>query len=136
MKEADILVLGLLLVNGVIDIWKKRISLCSIGIYLLIWVCAFASDCEWIRIGAALVPGIIMLIISILSRGAIGMGDGILVMALGVCLSWMEIAIVLAIALMLSFFWAVIQLLARKNRMYAFPFVPFLFMGYLVSLCL
>ena len=79
-----------------------------------------------------MIPGVLLIFISYLSRGQIGIGDGAVVLITGVAIGIGNIVIVLTGALMLiSVFSMLMLLLGKLNRKSTLPFVPFVFAGYL-----
>ncbi|MBO4783032.1 MAG: prepilin peptidase [Lachnospiraceae bacterium] len=79
-----------------------------------------------------MIPGELLIFISFLSRGQIGIGDGAVVLITGVAIGIGNIVIVLTGALLLiSVFSMLMLLLGKLNRKSTLPFVPFVFAGYL-----
>lgn len=124
-------VLPVMLANSIKDLLFKSIFLWLtvawgvLGLGMRIYQgCDF--DCGFL-IGA------IILVIAILTKGKIGYGDGILVLALSMHLKVWQLVEVLVIAelaagvvsLLLLGFW-------HKKKDYEIPFVPFVFLGTLV----
>ena len=125
--------------NALLDIWKKKISIILTGIYIVLWLCLFLPDCintgqlaEWLL---GMLPGCFLLLIGILSKGEMGLGDGILVTATGLYMG-LKITLMQVIwALLLAFFWGIALLcFGKKEKKYAFPFAPFLCLGLAVAL--
>lgn len=81
-----------------------------------------------------LIPGAVLLIISFVSRGQIGIGDGCLVMMLGASLGIETVIRILTAALLLITVFSGVMLAMRKlKRKSTLPFIPFLFAGYILS---
>ena len=83
----EICVLGFLGINSWIDIRKKQVSLLLIIIFAVcgtVWAIYSRKKCS----GGSYVRGdrFLFVLISILTEGAVGMGDGWLLMALGTVL--------------------------------------------------
>lgn len=92
-------------------------------------------------IAFGIIPGIILLILGFLTRGAIGYGDGFLVICLGIMLGLRETLFICHIAFFISAMAALcVMLLGKKgNRFFtkrSLPFIPFLLIGYVISLSL
>lgn len=69
--------------------------------------------------------------------GEIGMGDGVLLAALGTVLDVEEFLTMLLLGLLGSSIWALVLLAVfRKGRKTEIPFVPFLLLGYLGGILL
>ncbi len=75
-------------------------------------------------------PGLLMLGISVVTRGALGAGDGLMTISLGLCLGFAQTAEALLTALFSSAAWAGIQLCFRHRKgKDSLPFIPFLLFG-------
>lgn len=134
MKVAEIIMgiyLGIL--SGV-DIRKKKISIrmLVIGAVLSVVCVVFGSKVVWLDrvIGAAI--GAVLLIISFLTREAIGKADGILLIYLGVCTGYFRYSRLLLVSFSLCCLVSMIRLgfhvITKKQRI---AFVPFLLIGFL-----
>lgn len=123
----------LLLLCGVQDIIKKKIYLYMIVAgAIIIGICIpFTNTISLIdRIGG-IVIGICVIMISLATRGKIGLGDGALLCVTGLGLGFwgnLELfAIGLALAAVISIGLLILRLANRKKSI---PFVPFLLLGY------
>ena len=83
----------------------------------------------------ALVPGMLAFLPAILFREDWGMGDSWMLLAIG-SIYWVETWLqIFTIAILLAAVWAVILLVfLHKGRKDTIPFIPFLFMGCLISI--
>ena len=131
MKEIGTLFfLGL---NACIDIRKKQISLVITGIYALagiIWSLSHGRELWQILFSMGI--GLFFLAISMITKGAFGVGDGLLLLALGTVLDGQELLMTACIGLFASAILAAVFLVVRKKgRKEEIPFVPFLLLGYL-----
>lgn len=136
----EIITLMYLGINSILDFYKKRISLLLAGGYTVIWLLFFMMGC--LEEGMlpdrllGLLPGTLLLVIGIASRGALGLGDGILVIPIGLYLGMGRTGIMILWAFALAFIWSVLLLcFGKKKKTYAFPFAPFLFAGLAGTLC-
>jgi leader peptidase (prepilin peptidase)/N-methyltransferase len=128
------LVLGvLLLICSVQDIRKKKIHLwvIVIGGLLAIGCLPFCEALSLLnRLGGGMI-GLGVILISIASKGKIGIGDGILLCITGIGLGfWANLelfGIALFFAAMLSILLLVFRFADRKKSI---PFVPFLLIGF------
>lgn len=128
--------------NSLMDICKKKISLLLVSVYILTWI--FLLVPELVREGllfnrliSGLLPGVLLCAIGIVSRGALGLGDGILVMPVGLYLGIKTTGIMVICAFFLAFIWGILLLcFGRRKKEYAFPFAPFLFIGLFLALFL
>ena len=81
-----------------------------------------------------IIPGAVLLVISYVSRGQIGIGDGVLVAQVGASLGLEVIVRILTAALMLiTVLSAVMLIFGKLKRRSTLPFIPFIFAGYLMS---
>lgn len=129
------ILLIILLVCGIQDIRNKKISLWIISLGALLTVagiilCGSLSVAETI---GGMGVGAVVLLISMVTKGKIGLGDGLILCVTGLVLGfWGNIelfGLALLLAAVVSIFLLVFQLANRKKSI---PFVPFLFLGYLV----
>ena len=127
-----LLIMSFLGINSWIDFRKKQISLLSVGVFLavgIVYECVVLDKNPAVFWG--LLPGAVLLGVSRLSREALGMGEALLRLVLGIYLGLEAALDVLLLALFLAAVWAGILIFAKKkSRNYAFPFVPFLLIGY------
>jgi leader peptidase (prepilin peptidase)/N-methyltransferase len=130
------LILGvLLLLCAVQDILKKKVSLWILGLGAAVTITCIPF-CEKLspvsRIGGlAIGLGVIML--SKVTAGKIGMGDGILLCVSGIGLGFWGNLELFGIALFLAAVLSILLLMFRVvDRKKGIPFVPFLFAGYLI----
>lgn len=92
-----------------------------------------------IRIGCFLemmtgcLPGMVFLGISMLTKGAVGVGDVVVIGCLGILSDWQTVSLVCLSALVLTGLAGLLLLIAgRVNRKTALPFVPFLMAAFLI----
>lgn len=120
--------------------WKeKEISVWKIAVYLgLVAVYGAAEvtfenkeiSAELLRTAAGCIPGMALLAFGKLSGGAVGCGDGILTVVIGMSLGFWETMGILMTALTAAFGAGMILLVREKNiRNRQMAFVPFLFLG-------
>ena len=136
MKE--LCILAFLVWNSWRDIRKHEISLTLTLIFGIGGMLLFWQDHEtlWDVVGSASV-GLGMIGMSILTRGAVGMGDGLLLLALSGVLSSGELLLTLLLGLFLCAVWGTGLLLVRKKEKHTeIPFIPFLSLGYLGGIVL
>lgn len=134
MKEACVLVL--LGWNAWTDLKKKQISLVSVGVFSCYGVlqAVLGGEMGW-KYFASLGVGVFFLLIGMMTKGALGLGDGLLLMALGTVLDPEELLMVSLIGLLLCAMAALVLLVVfRKGRNAEIPFVPFLLAGYVGGL--
>lgn len=139
-KGKVLLIMIFLLWNSIADIKKRKISCWSVlgmgivGIIMLIlkiWNGSVLSVLELLLLGS--LPGLVMCMLSFASHGSIGMGDGILLLLLGMYIGIYPAVLVMAWALLTAALWAIGMLVIRKKkRQDSFPFVPFITVGYMI----
>ena len=133
-QVANWFVFILLAVASVID-WRKREIPMSLLFIMSAGVMIFAIYCKditiWYRLaGGAL--GIMLFVVSTVTKEAIGYGDSWLILLLGVQLGILRVLQLLFAASLLAVIFAVFYLWVRKwNRKATLPFVPFLTIAYL-----
>ncbi len=127
------IVVAFLGLNAISDIWRREICLFSIGIFMIAGIVYQGLIMQNIpAFFLGLLPGAALLLLSKVTREALGMGDGLLMLVLGSFLGLGEALDVLLLALFFAALWAGILLFVRKkHKDYEFPFVPFLLAGYL-----
>lgn len=122
-----------LAVNGWTD-WKKReISLVLTGIYGVEGlILSIISERELWDFLIPLGFGSLFLLMGLLSDGALGMGDGWVLLSLGLMLNTADYIKMLWGGLFLTAVVSVTLLIIfKKNKKTELPFVPFLFWAYL-----
>lgn len=138
-KIADWVVFALLTACSVSD-WRKKTIPYVLLLTLGIAVVAFAFLCDGVsvkmRVGGVLM-GVLFLLISKISREAIGYGDSFLILFIGihmgslVALGVLFIAALLTAVVSLFFLWK-----CHWKRHATLPFVPFLTISYLGAILL
>ncbi len=135
VKICTILFLGF---NSWKDVKKRQISLWTVCLFALAGLGNMLWEGRldfWLFFPIGLGAGLLAL--SIATEGGMGMGDVWLVAALGLMLKPREFAVTLCVGLFLAAVWAAVLLAVfKKNKKTMFPFVPFLFLGYLGGMCL
>lgn len=123
-----------LLMEGIRDFSRKRISLwsclvfgaCSLGFSII-------TERAILEFIWAEIPGLLCLILSFCTREAIGYGDGILMCALGMLYDIEELLFILFVGSSFSGVVGLVLLVVfQKNGKQEIPFVPFLFIGWLI----
>ena len=123
-------------INSVIDIRTHKVS-------LKIMIALFCAGCTFRMIRGnfitssfliALLPGIGFLLLSWLTRGNIGAGDGCMILVLGAFMDLEEVFTVCTIAISaVGVFGLFLMLGFHKSKTYEIPFFPFLFLGCLLT---
>ena len=121
IKEMGIL--GILGWNAWLDIKKQQISLAASGILAIagfIW--AWHGNRLGFSYFLGIFTGFCVVGLGVLTKGEIGIGDGILVLALGI----------LACAIVSG----ILMFVLHKGKKTRIPFAPFLFLGYIGGMLL
>ena len=127
-----------LLICGIVD-WRSRkvwilpwVVMTGLMILALLW-----SGKAPIMLLYGALPGGILIVVSGIKGGHIGLGDGLLVLTIGMYLGAMNTLFVLLTSMFLSAIAGAVLLIVRKvGWKYTMPFVPYLCVGYwVVMLC-
>lgn len=133
---SDVLFFIYLFLMAIYDIKKRKIQLeCSAVVAVLLaiqQVCiVYRGEISIAGVFWGMMVGVVLIGLSILTKGAIGVGDGILFVISGLFLGIYENGILLLLSL---FFTAIAGgfLIMSKHvgKTYTLPFVPFVFIGY------
>lgn len=120
-----------LALNGWKDWKEKEISLKITllyglaGVFYSIWTRRTLMD--------VMIPGgisLLFLVLSIWTKEKIGMGDGLVLLALASMLDTERYVQMLWMGLFMAAGYSGILLMRRRNRRTEIPFIPFLFLGY------
>lgn len=133
-----IILLGLLGICSLEDVKHKQLRV----IYILMFgiggvvLHLFVPICSIYSILCGMLLGVLMLLISAVTRGSVGMGDGVLLVVTGVYLGGYQNLVLLMTGLLLSALWSLgLLALKKKKRKDEIAFVPFLLLSYFVMLC-
>lgn len=135
---SEICALVFLSVNSWLDVKKKEISLAAVGIFgflgLLIVFYRRGFSCD-LLVPVGISAGVMGL--SIVTGGAVGMGDGLVLMVLALLLNGGKFLAVLFMGLLGCGICSLIMLLVfQKEKKYEIPFVPFILLSYVGGLIL
>ena len=127
-----ILVFVLLIPCTITDIKKRQVNviwilLCGmIGLILFLWEHSF-----YLQLFIHVLPGFILIIISKVSKGGIGMGDCYIVLAMGLIIGWNYTIFCLFIALVGSSITSIIRMIKKGKKEIAF--VPYLLVSSVIT---
>lgn len=133
MKNTEVITLLFMAFNTWKDCRKRQISLFLTGGYGL----AGIAVSIWQRRGYQdfLIPvgtAVLILGLSVLTKGEIGMGDGWILLALGMMLTTEQfVRTVCTGTLLVAVCSGILLVLFRKGRKTEIPFMPFLLAGYI-----
>lgn len=139
MKMAYCVAAALLAANALYDLCRRRIllrSTCFAGIIGMLRLVAEAvnADNPGLSAASALVaclPGMAVLMLSKMSRGGIGAGDGLILIATGLWTDLLHVCLVLVVGLFIASGFAAVCMVRGSVRRKEIPFVPFLFGAHL-----
>ena len=127
---------GVLILCGLsfCDIKTHKIPVCGMAAVFIFSavniLCFDTAHFSWTGLCLSLIPGGVLIMLSLITEGKIGVGDGILVTALGLGLGLERCMLVLTGALILnSVFCGVLLALKKAGRNTRIPFVPFITIG-------
>lgn len=118
--------------NSVLDIKIRKVSLKLMGVmFLLGCVFRIMQGSFWgVPFCISLFPGLICLLLSWMTRGEIGAGDGCMLLVLGAFMDFWEVFSVFSVAISTVGIVALILMLRfHKGKKYEIPFIPFLCWG-------
>jgi leader peptidase (prepilin peptidase)/N-methyltransferase len=137
-KMKTIVITIFLILSTLIDLRKKEvnISLCiSVALVGLIYE-IFISKTDILSIILGILPGMFLMLTSIVTNEEIGKGDAAILSTIGIFLGLKKTILVLIYALFSTIIIGGILLLIRKkNKKYKIPFVPFILFSY-IALCI
>ncbi len=126
-------------INSISDLKSKRIILsvtALIGALGLIWQLVQPTR-DYFDFLSGIVIGIIVIVISKITNGAVGYGDGLVLVMCGIWLGNKNNLLLCSIGIILAGIWAIILIVFfRKKKDYEIPFVPFLFLGLVWMRCI
>ena len=128
-----ILVLGLLSLCSLEDVKYRRLTVIYILMFGIVGVILhmFAPVCSIYSILWGMLLGIVLILISIATRGSLGLGDGILLVVTGVYLGGYGNLQLFLYGLLLSALCSLgLFVIKRKKRKDEIAFVPFLLLSY------
>lgn len=142
MKIMFVILIVYLLVMSICDIKTKRINLCiSIVTFAVLFVMnlylTYKTGRSITEGFSGMLVGVFVILVSYVTRGQVGMGDGVIFLISGLCWGAYENGILLLISLvMTSIIGMSLVIIRRKGRHYRLPFVPFVCVGFgVMCLC-
>lgn len=128
-----IMVAAVLLWNSIYD-WKYRkisVPVTLAGIIIAVFFLILAPSYTMIEILGGIGIGIFLIICSLLTKGQIGIGDGIICCFIGISCGFFENLSMLFIGLILSAVISFLLLISKRaEKKTEIPLIPFLFAGY------
>lgn len=125
---------SLLSISSFIDIRTKKVSFRVLFIYTILGILnlfLFDKQNLFVAIGGACI-GILILGLSKITRGGVGMGDGFLLVVTGLFLGvWRNTELLLGSFFLAALFSVVLLIFKKANRKKEIPFIPFLLISFL-----
>ena len=137
MKYVHLFLLGgYLLLLSVEDIRKKKIPIWVLAAAILVsplfWL---FSEEEISTFILGIIPGVILILISFVSRGGIGLADAFVVVILGMNTGLTAVLMTVTISFGLIALFSGGMLIAGKLKLKStLPYIPFAFAGYIASI--
>lgn len=126
-----------LCICAITDIYERKVytAFCIANGIVIGSIHFFMRDIGFINFALGLFLGICFLVITFLTRGAVGSGDGIVIGIVGMAIGFIETIEVLCWSLLLSVIVAIIGIISKKvNWKSKLPFVPFILTGFLITI--
>lgn len=129
----NVILLILLIICAVEDFKRKEVTVTYILLFGTVGAVLhlFYPNCSSYSMLWGLLLGIGVMAVSLLSRGSIGMGDGILLTVTGVYLGGYENLELFLLGVFLAGIWSLgLLVLKKKKRKERIAFIPFLLVAY------
>ncbi len=132
---SDLLLWIFLLLHTVTDIKSRKINIvvCLFFGVLGLGIFAFGSEKDVISLVGGILTGAYLLVFSLLTREAVGLGDGCVVTAVGIWLGGGKTLVVLMGGFILAALFGVIKICVKKaTGKSELAFVPFFTLSYII----
>jgi len=120
---------------AIIDIRYRKISLFYLltGIVVAILLLLTSKDELWMLSLGGAVVGLAFILVSKVTKEALGYGDSILILILGISLGFWRLMYMMIVAFFLAAIFALMVLTLKKmKRQSSFAFIPFLAASYVI----
>lgn len=138
MSWIESLWLLVLVAFSIEDAKTRKISVLPILFFIpcLLFAIFGREQMEWTDCMGGILVGLLFCAVSHLKKESIGIGDGVIILLLGVSLGARRVLYILVIAFFLTALAAgVLFLLHKADKKTRLPFIPFLLGGYIVEIC-
>ncbi len=133
-------VLGLALGGvGICDVRTRKVSMPILigGVLVLLALSPWNEGVDGRAMLGGVFLGLTLSLVSMVSGGRMGFGDGLVFCMTGVCLGFWENLTLMSLSFLFAGIFGAVGLLMKKLTMrQRIPFVPFVVVGYLGTLCL
>lgn len=132
----ECLVLLFLGINTLSDIRYRKVLLWPMPVFFFFGIVLYVWNGSKVVSGiTGLLPGIFLLAIGKLTKEAVGYGDGLTVLVMGIYLDLWDTCEIVAGGLFLSAIWGgILMILKKKEIKQEFPWMPFLMISYVGKL--
>lgn len=127
-----ILILFYLLTASFFDIKYKKFPLLLTILFIILCSIIFTADNSFKLNFFAFLPGMFLFLIRRFSQLALGLGDCVLLTSLGLLLNLFDILYLLSVALFFTSIIGIFLFVKNRNTKQELPFIPFLFLSYLL----
>ena len=127
-----------LILSTLLDLRKKEVNISLCIIFALVGLIyeIFISKTDILSIILGIIPGIFLMLTSIVTNEEIGKGDAVILGIIGIFLGLKKSILVLIYALFMTvIIGGILLLIRKKNKKYKIPFVPFILFSY-IALCI
>ncbi len=132
-------VLGMLGIGSIEDLKSRRLHvsmLCSFGIVGVVLHLLLEKG-EIVSILGGVMIGMALIVISLLTRGRVGLGDGLALMVTGIFLGFeRNLMLFMVSQCLVACFALFLMIFKKKGRHYEIPYIPFLLVSYVGLLAL
>ena len=127
-------VLGIL---SVVDVRERKIPVRPVlFLGMVLFVMRLHAGVTAGELVCGLIPGAVLMIVAWVTKEKLGMGDGVLVLCLGLGYGIEAMLMIIGVAFAVAALVSVVLMVCRKaTRKTELPFLPFLLVGWLVSAC-
>lgn len=128
-----IIFLGFIIPQALIDYKRKVVYILPNIILAVSFQILMVSEGIYERF-IAIIPGLIVVFLSLLFKESIGLGDGIIFLAVGCLIGFNQTVRIMMISFLVSGLFSIVYLLIKKGtRKDKLPFVPFILVGILLN---
>ena len=133
------LVFIVLVIEALMDFRKKEVNIPVLGILVVAAMVMFflGKDISVSNAIIGLAEGLLLILVSVMTKGQIGIGDGILLAACGLMLGGKDNMVMFFFACLSSAIVSVLIMIIKKaDKKTTIPFVPFMIPGFLIMVLL
>ena len=133
------LVFIVLVIEALMDFRKKEVNIPVLGILVVAAMVMFflGKDISVSNAIIGLAEGVLLILVSVMTKGQIGIGDGILLAACGLMLGGKDNMVMFFFACLSSAIVSVLIMIIKKaDKKTKIPFVPFMIPGFLIMVLL